>query len=115
MKPRARLVVEARPVCARFAARGQDDEWRRTVDRELPGDVEALDVGQADIEQDEVGPERAGGREARGAVVRLADDDEAVGLEDGARLDAEAGVVIDDEDGVHGRDRRTAERLLLQG
>ena len=32
----------------------------------------------------------------------LADDGETIGLEDGARLDAEAGVIIDDEDGIHG-------------
>ena len=47
------------------------------------------------------GATRAAARPGR-AVVGLADDVEAVGLEQGARLDAEAGVVVDDEDGVHG-------------
>ena len=108
MNPSTRPVASRGPVRARLAARRQDDERRRPVDRQLPGDVEALDVGQADVEQDEIRSERPGGREARGAVVGLADDDEAVGLEDGARLDAEPGMVIDDEDGVHARDRGMA-------
>ena len=73
MKPSARPVVEARPVGARVAARGQHDERRRSVDGELAGDLEALDIGQPDVEQDEIRPERPGGREARGAVVGLAD------------------------------------------
>jgi hypothetical protein len=36
------------------------------------------------------------------AVNGLADDLEAVGQQQGAGLNAEAGVVVDDEDGVHG-------------
>ena len=102
MKPEDPAAREARAVRAGLATRCQHDQGRRTVDRELPGDLEPLDVGQADVEQDEVRPERTGGREPGRAVVGLADDVEPVGLEQGARLDAEAGVVVDDEDGVHG-------------
>ena len=115
MNPRAAAALEARPVGARLAARRQDDEGRRPVHGQFAGDVEALDVGQADVEQDEIRADRPGSGEARGAVVRLADDGEAVGLEEGARLDAEAGVVIDDEDGVHGGHRGRTKPPLLQG
>ena len=94
--------LEARPIGARFTGRRQHDEWWRPVDSQLPGDVKALDVGQADIEQDEIRANRPSSRQARGAVVGLADDDEAVGFEDGPGLDPEPGMVIDDEDGVHG-------------
>ena len=45
---------------SRIAARGQHDQRRRSVDRELAGDLEPLDVGQADVQQHEVGPERRG-------------------------------------------------------
>ena len=65
------------------------------------GDLEPFDVGQADVEQDEVGSEGSGGLETRQSVGGLADDLEAVRGEERARLDAEAGGVIDDEDGVH--------------
>ena len=75
------------------------------VDRELARDLEPLDVGQADVEQDEVGPEVARRSEAGRAVARLADHGEPVRLEQGARLDPEAGVVVDDENGVHASDR----------
>ena len=115
MNPRTRLASRRGPYDAGFAARGQDDERRRPVDRELAGDLEALDVGQADIEEDEVRAEGSGGLEAGEAVGRLADDVEAVGGEEGAGLDAEARAVIDDEDGVHGLDRGRPVGPLLQG
>ena len=49
------------------------------------------------------------------AVGGLADDLEAVGGEERARLDAEAGAVIDDEDGVHAPIVAGASGALLQG
>ena len=79
------------------------------------GDLEPFDVGQADVEQDEVGSEGSGGLETRQSVGGLADDLEAVRGEERARLDAEAGGVIDDEDGVHVPIVAGASDALLQG
>ena len=67
------------------------------------GDFEALDVRQADVEEDELGSEGSGGFEAGQAVGRFTDDLEPLGREESACLNAEARAVIDDEDGVHGR------------
>ena len=44
------------------------------VRREIARDFEALDVGQADVQQDQVRAERARGCQSRCAVIRLADD-----------------------------------------
>ena len=115
MKPSTRLVARRGTVFARLAARRQDDERRRPVDGERLGDLEALDVGQPDVEQHELRPQGAGGGQAGRPVAGLADDLEAVRLQHGARLDAEAGVVVDDEDGVHAMDRGTAGTRRLQG
>ena len=65
------------------------------------GDLEPFDVGEADVEQDEVGSEGSGGLETRQSVRGFADDLEAVRSEERARLDTESGGVIDDKDGVH--------------
>ena len=106
---------EPRSVGARIAARRQDDERWRAIDGECARDLEALDVRQADVEQHEVGPKRARGGEAGRSVGRFADDAEAVGLEDRSCLNAEGTVVVDDEDGVHARDRRIRRPRFQQG
>ena len=92
---------QPRPVGARLAARRQHHERGRTVDRELTGDVEPLDVGQADVEQNENRSQRPGGVESRGPGIGLADHHEAVRLEQCPRLGAERGMVVDDQDRVH--------------
>ena len=64
-------------------------------------DVEPVEVGEVDVEQDEVGVQLARGLEAAGAVLGLADDVEALVLQQQARRGAEARVIVDDED-LHG-------------
>ena len=64
MNPMACAALEARAVGARLAARRQHDQGRWSVHGQFAGHVEALDVGQADIEQDEVRADRPGSREA---------------------------------------------------
>ena len=93
----------------------QDDERLRVVGRELARDVEPFDVGQPDVEQDEIRAERARCGQAGGPVVRLADHHETVGFEEGAGLVPEAGVVVDDEDRVHAIDRVMQRRREPQG
>ena len=63
------------------------------------GDVEAVDVGQLDVEQHEVGAQALGLGDPGRAVGRLADDVEPLGLEQHAGARTEGGVVVDDEDG----------------
>ena len=67
---------------------------------EPPGDFDAVDVGQAHVEQDEIGPQPVGVRDAFGARRALTDHVEAVGFEQGPRGLPESGVIIDDEDGL---------------
>ena len=62
------------------------------------GDLEAVDVGQLDVEQDDVRMQGAGGLEGGLAVHRLADHLVAVGLQQRPGAGPEAGVVVDDED-----------------
>ena len=49
-------VGDERPEVGLLAARGEHDRGRRRCLPEAGGDLEARDVGQADIEQDDVGP-----------------------------------------------------------
>ena len=115
MNPRTRLAASRGPYApaSRLDVRTTNGGGPSTAS--CAGDLEPLDVGQADVEQDEVGSKRAGGRETRQSVRGLADDVEAVRREQRARLDAEAGGVIDDEDGVHGAIVAGATTHLLQG
>ena len=98
MKPRALLAP---------SRRRNDDASRLDVSTtagasvvagELLADREAVDVGQLHVEQHERRLERARGGERGGAVVRLADDLEAVGVEQRAGEGAEVRVVVDDQD-----------------
>ena len=68
------------------------------------GDVEAVDVRQLDVEQHEVGPQAARLGDAGGAVGGLADDVEALRLQQHARARTKGGVVVDDEDGQSHRE-----------
>ena len=97
MKPRALLAP---------SRRRNDDASRLEVSTtaggvlvagELLADREAVDVGELDVEQHQRRLERARGRERGGAVVRLADDLEAVGVQQRAGEGAEVRVVVDDE------------------
>ena len=82
------------------AARGEDDRGRVAVAGEPRGDVEAVEVGELDVEQDDVRAQPARLGERGRAVGGLADDLVALGLEQQPRPGAEAGVVVDDEDGL---------------
>ena len=61
-------------------------------------DLEAVDVGQLDVQQDDVRQQRAGAGHGGHAVDRLADHLVAVGLQQRPGAGPEAGVVVDDED-----------------
>ncbi len=102
MNPRTRLAVSRGPYVAGIPAGGQDDERRRAVHGELASDIEALDVRAGRCR---AGRGRVGGfgrpRDRISPSAASPSDLEAVGSEEGARLHAEAGGVIDDEDGVH--------------
>lgn len=65
------------------------------------GDYEAIDVREADVEQEDVRPLTSGEGERRLAIGSLADDREALSLQELTRLAAKGGVVVDDEDGWH--------------
>ena len=62
-------------------------------------DVEPVEVGQPDVEQDEVGVVLPAQRQRGRPVGGLGDHLEAAGDREGARHLAEAGVVVDDEHG----------------
>lgn len=74
-----------------------------------------------DVEEDELRLELRGRVEAGGPVLGLADDGEALGLEDGPGIRAKARMVVDDQD-VHvpsivapgRRSRHTASRTFFQ-
>ena len=67
----------------------------------MPGPPRIPEAGESDVEQDQVGAEKASIREARRAVDRFTNNVEPVRLEQRANQDAKALVVIDDEDRVH--------------
>jgi len=69
--------------------------------RQPIGDRKAIDVGEADVEQEDVRPLTSGEGERRLAIGCLADDREALGLQKLTRLEAKGGMVVDDQDGWH--------------
>ena len=102
-KPRGAVRDRELVVVQRVARRDQDDVDAGLLPADPPRDLEAADVRQADVEQDEVGSQLAGGGQRGRAVGGLADDGPAVALQRAARHGPEAGVVVDDEDGAgHG-------------
>ena len=74
-----------------------------------PAHLEPVDVGEADVEDDEAGPVVADRVEARLAGRRL-QDPEAVAREVEVDEVGDVGLVVDDDDGApfHGRHRRTS-------
>src|SRR3954466_1414762 len=94
---------DERAEVGRVAARHEHDVGPVAVGQ-LPGDLEAVDVGQLGVEEDEVGSEALGLGDARRAVSGFADDVEPLGLEQNAGARTEGGVVIDDEDGQRHRE-----------
>jgi hypothetical protein len=64
------------------------------------GHLEAVDVGQLDVEQDDARPKRLDRRDGRRAVLRLPHHAEPFGLEQRAGQRPEMRVIIDDQ---HGR------------
>src|SRR2546421_535137 len=81
-------------------ARDQDDGGPSAAVREARGDLEAVEVRELHIEEHELRRELGGRAKRRRAVLGLADDHEALGLEERARIRAEARVVVDDQN-VH--------------
>ena len=72
-----------------------------SIDREGPCHFESFDVGEADVQQHEVRLQGLGCLEARSAVNRLTDHDEAIAGQDIARLSSKSSVVINDQDRAH--------------
>src|SRR5439155_3917627 len=100
---RARLLDERAEV-GRVPARGQDHRRRAAVRPRQPArDLEAVEVRQLHVEEDDVGSKLSYGLDRRLAVSRLADDVELPGLEAHPCRRAKAGVVVDDQDARHVR------------
>src|SRR4051794_34555107 len=82
------------------AAGGQHDRRGGSVPRRQPRrDLESVDAGQLHVEQHDLRVEPCGLLERGLAVLCLTDDIEPLRLEQRARRDAEAWMVVDDEDG----------------
>ena len=81
-------------------ARREHDDRDRRVAAQLAGDVEAVEPGQAEVEDDQVGPALADGRQ-RGRAVAGGEDGEARVLEVVAGERGDLRFVVDDEDGLH--------------
>ena len=99
-KPRAPEPGHERAEVGRVAARDEDDDRAVVVAREPGGDVEAVDVGQLDVEQDDLRLEPSGLGQRGRAVRRLSDHVEALGLEKDSRSRAERRMVVHDQDPV---------------
>ena len=81
--------------------RGQPDRRAVLAAGEAAGHLEPADVGEVDVQQDHVGRQPAGGVEPGAPAGRLAHDLVALLLQEGRHQRAEAGVVVDDEEGRH--------------
>jgi hypothetical protein len=68
------------------------------LSREPRRHLEAVEVGEVDVEQDHVGPQLGRGAQAGGSGPRLADDLVALGLEQQPGARAKALVVVHDQD-----------------
>ena len=65
--------------------------------RELRRQLEAVAVGEVDVDEGELGLERTRRFERRDAVARLADDPAALALQQPARARTKPGVIVDDQ------------------
>ena len=72
---------------------------------QAPGDLDPVEVRQADVEQHDLWAKPLDGFQPFGAGAALADHVEAVGFEQGSRGVAEPGVIIDYENGLRHRDQ----------
>ena len=92
--------------------RQQHDDGRSGSAR-AAGGLDAVDAGQVDVHQHQVGAEL--GRRGQGLLARWrgADDDEAVGrLDHGGHGATEGLLVVDDQD-AHDRARLTSSALIV--
>ena len=101
MKPRAPLPATSGPKSeeSRLEVRTTTGAPLLAVIRARDG--EAVEVGEVDVEEHEVGVQLVRPARSRSAVRRLADDVVALGLEQHSCRRAEGRVVVDDEDGRH--------------
>ena len=83
-----------------LAARDQDHHRRVGPAGDPPRHSEAVEVGEAHIEQDDIREQLARGSQRGLAVLGLADDVIALALEQAPGARAEARVVVDDQDGA---------------
>jgi CheY-like chemotaxis protein len=90
-------LLDERAEVRALAAGRHDDRGPVAAGGQPRRDLEAVDPGQLDVEQDDIGPQLAHGLERALAVGRHADDVEAAGLEDAPRDFTEAPVVVDDQ------------------
>ena len=67
-------------------------------DPQLLADLEPVEVGQLDVEQNEIGLELASGAKGLDRVLGLAHDLVSLCLEQRPDAGSKAGVVVDDED-----------------
>ena len=103
-KPHAGVRGEAGTVVAGLAARGEHHRRHEPVAGEPLGDLEAVDVGELHVEQDDLGAQLVHRVEGRHPVRRLAHDHVTLELEQPARGGPEPRVVVDDEDGCSHRE-----------
>ena len=68
---------------------------------EVVADGEAIEIGELDVEEDEIGLKRSGADKGGRAVRRLADDLETVGFKDRTGERPKARVIVNDQDGAH--------------
>ena len=64
---------------------------------QLFADLESVEIGQLDVEKNEVGLELTSKLKSLGRVLGLADDLVSLGLQERSRAGPKAGVVVDDE------------------
>src|SRR5215211_8161734 len=100
----------------RAAARRQHDRERRVIVGEPLGNREPVEVGQLDVEQDDVRAQLRDGGQRRPPVHGLADDVERARLEQRACGSPKGAVVVDDKDRpTHAPNSRKPSRVAHRG
>jgi CheY-like chemotaxis protein len=89
-------LVDERPEVRALPARDHDDLGGVGVRTQARGDLEAVDAGELDIEEDDLRAQPRDCVECGFAGLRLADHVEARGLENAARGFAKPAVIVDD-------------------
>src|SRR3989442_4654597 len=90
--------VDAAPVVGSVPDRRENHERRVLELQQELGDLEAVEIGKLDVEENEIGLELLGGLQRGGPVLGLADDRIPLGLEQRPRAGSEARMVVDDQD-----------------